>query len=56
MNTAPEVLRKGGGLCLVDVQNDFCPGGTRHRSAKGGCLFGRTSHSAKDSIFFIREG
>jgi nicotinamidase/pyrazinamidase len=22
-----EVLQKGDGLCLVDVQNDFCPGG-----------------------------
>jgi nicotinamidase/pyrazinamidase len=27
MNTPTDVLQKGDGLCLVDVQNDFCPGG-----------------------------
>jgi len=27
MNNSSHALQKGDGLCLVDVQNDFCPGG-----------------------------
>jgi nicotinamidase/pyrazinamidase len=27
MVTPSDVLQKGDGLCLVDLQNDFCPGG-----------------------------
>jgi nicotinamidase/pyrazinamidase len=27
MNIPPKVLQNGDGLCLVDLQNDFCPGG-----------------------------
>ena len=27
MSSPSEAVKKGDGLCLVDVQNDFCPGG-----------------------------
>ncbi len=27
MATSPEVMKKGDGLLVLDVQNDFCPGG-----------------------------
>jgi len=27
MTVPSEVMQKGDALCLVDVQNDFCPGG-----------------------------
>jgi len=27
MSATPDFLKEGDGLCLADVQNDFCPGG-----------------------------